>query len=77
VGLIAIGLVFAAQDFLDWRHDLGLTDLAWIGAAYFALRAWSAVYVYTPAFAARRKGFFQRAWIEKLVTPNRKGDSPD
>jgi hypothetical protein len=77
VGLVAVGLVFAAQDFLDWKHNLGLTDLAWVGAAYFALRAWSALYVYTPAFAARRQGFFQRAWIEKLVTPSRKGESPD
>jgi hypothetical protein len=77
VGLVAVGLVLAAQDVLDWRHDLGLTDLAWIAAAYFALRTWSAVYVYTPAFDARRKGFFHRPWIEKLVTPNRKGENPD
>lgn len=74
-GLIAIGIVFAAQDLLSWKNDLGLTDIAWIGAAYFVLRAWSAVYAFTPAFEARRKGFFQRAWIEKLVTPNPKGEA--
>lgn len=73
-GLAAIAGVLAAQQFLGWQHGLGLTDLAWIGAAYFALRAWSAVYVYTPAFAARRKGYFQRAWIDKLTTPSKKGE---
>ena len=59
VGLAAIGAVLAAHQFLGWQHGLALTDIAWIGATYFALRTWSAVYVYTPAFAARRKGFFE------------------
>lgn len=73
-GLVAIGLVLAARDLLDWKNDLGLTGIAWIGAAYFALRTWSAVYAFMPAFETRRKGFFQRAWIEKLVTPSPKGE---
>jgi hypothetical protein len=57
-----------------WRpHDWGWSDLAWMGAVYFALRAFSAAYAFTPAFEARRKGFFQRPWIEWLVRPARKG----
>lgn len=36
-------------------------------AAYFALRAASAGYVYTAAFARRGKGLFDRPWINWLV----------
>lgn len=51
------------------RHPIALawTDLAWIGALYFALRAFSVAYVYTPAFEARRKGWFDRPWIDRVV----------
>lgn len=73
-GLIAVGIVLAAKDSFAWLADSALTDLAWIGAAYFAMRAWSAVYVYTGWFEARRKGFFQRAWIDKLTTKSPRGD---
>jgi hypothetical protein len=59
-----------------WRpHDWEWSDLAWIGALYFALRAWSAAYAFTPPFEVRRKGFFVRPWIERLVRPARKGDA--
>ncbi|MEO8753780.1 MAG: hypothetical protein ABI624_13995 [Casimicrobiaceae bacterium] len=76
VTLIAIGVYFALKDLAGLRSlDLQLTDIAWAGACYFALRAFSAAYVFTPGFEKRRKGFFQRAWIERLVTPNRKGES--
>lgn len=44
------------------------SDLAWVGAVYFALRAWSGAYVHTAAFEARGKGYFQRPWIEWLTT---------
>lgn len=74
VGLAAIGAVLAAHQFLGWQHGLALTDIAWIGTTYFALRTWSAVYVYTPAFDSRRLGFFQRAWIENLLKRTPKGE---
>lgn len=50
------------------------SDTAWIGAAYFALRAWSGAYVHTAWFAARGKGYFERPWIEAVLRPrNRAG----
>ncbi len=59
-----------------WRpHAWEWSSLAWFGALYFALRAWSAAYAYTAAFEVRKKGFFQRPWIERLVRPARKGDA--
>lgn len=78
-GLIAALAAVALQPHLaklsDWKtFTFEWSDLAWIGAAYFAMRTWSAIYVFTPAFEARRKGCFQRAWIERLVTPSPKGE---
>ncbi len=79
-GVIGIVAALALQQYArgkgEW-HDLEfeMSDLAWIGVVYFALRAWSAVYVYTPAFEVRRKGFFTRPWIEKLVRAGK--SSPD
>ncbi|MBK6395799.1 MAG: hypothetical protein IPF73_14840 [Betaproteobacteria bacterium] len=51
------------------QHPIELTwaDLAWLGAIYFALRTWSAVHVYTPAFELRRKGYFERPWIDRAA----------
>src|SRR5262249_8244153 len=46
---------------------LRLSDVAWGVAAYFALRAVSAGYVHTAAFARRGKGLFDRPWINWLV----------
>jgi hypothetical protein len=46
---------------------LRLSDIAWVVAAYFVLRAVSAAYVHTAAFARRGKGFFDRPWINWLV----------
>jgi len=46
------------------RIEYQWSDLAWIIGGYFACRAWSAVYVFTPSFQARGKGYFQRAWID-------------
>ena len=71
-GLLAIAgaLLFEhfAGDIRAWQAiTFEWSDLAWVGAAYFALRAWSAAYVYTAPFEARGKGYFQRAWIEWLV----------
>ena len=79
-GLIAIAAAIALQPHLaslsDWKtFAFEWSDVAWVGAAYFALRTWSAIYVFTPAFEARRKGYFQRAWIEWLVKPSPKGES--
>lgn len=56
------------------------SDLAWVGAVYFALRALSGAYLYTTAFETRRKGLFQRPWIEWLIrnlgqSPREKGDA--
>ena len=70
-GLIAIVAAVAGQPygsrFFEWRSvELEWSDSAWIGAAYFALRAWSAAYVYTPWFERRRKGYFERPWIDWL-----------
>lgn len=71
-GLVAIvvALVFEqyAGNLRDWQPiRFEWSDVAWIGAVYFVLRAWSAAYVYTPAFEARGKGYFQRPWIEWLL----------
>jgi len=46
---------------------LRLSDVAWVVAAYFALRAASATYVHTAAFARRGKGLFDRPGINWLV----------
>jgi hypothetical protein len=51
--------------------DLRLSDVAWVVAAYFALRAVSAGYVHTAAFARRGKGLFDRPWIRWLVEKRR------
>ena len=75
LGIAAVALQPAITRRLEWRSvSFDWSDLAWICAAYFALRAWSAAYVFTPGFEARRKGFFQRRWIEALVKPAPKGD---
>lgn len=80
--LAAFGGVFGAFallalfSLLERPNPLELTDMAWIGAAYFALRAWSAVYAFTPWFEQRRQGFFDREWIRSIVTPAKK-ESPD
>jgi len=65
----AVALVPVVNRHVGWRTiTLEWSDIAWIGALYFALRAWSAAYVYLPAFEARgRKGYFTRPWIEKTV----------
>ena len=62
----------------EW-HDLEfeLSDLAWIGAMYFVLRAWSGAHAYLPAFDVRRKGYFQRPWIESVTRLGRKPPSKD
>ena len=64
-----IGLLELTGGIHAARHpvDVGWTDLAWLGAIYFALRAWSAAYVFTPAFEMRRKGRFDRPWIERAA----------
>jgi hypothetical protein len=75
LGIAAVALQPAIARRLEWRpFAFEWSDLAWICAAYFALRAWSAAYVFTPSFEARRKGFFERPWIEALLKPSRKGD---
>ena len=75
LGIAAVALQPAITRRLEWRSvSFEWSDLAWICAAYFALRAWSAAYAFTPGFEARRKGFFQRRWIEALVKPAPKGD---
>lgn len=70
---LAIAAGIALLDFTGGIHaahhpiEVTWTDLAWIGALYFALRAWSAAYVFTPAFEVRRKGYFDRPWIDRVV----------
>jgi hypothetical protein len=49
------------------RIEYQWSDLAWIVGGYFACRAWSAIYVFTPAFEARGKGFFQRPWLDRAM----------
>jgi len=76
LGIAAVALQPAIARRIEWRSfSFEWSDLAWLCAAYFVLRAWSAAYVFTPGFAARGKGFFERAWIEALVKPARKGAS--
>ena len=75
----AVLLAGFANGHMAWRTvSLEWSDVAWIGALYFALRAWSAAYVYLPAFEARgRKGYFTRPWIEKTVRLGRKPSPKD
>lgn len=47
--------------------ELRLSDIAWVVAGYFGLRAVSAGYVHTAAFARRGKGLFDCPWINWLV----------
>lgn len=71
--LIAIAAGIAFLEMTGGIHaahppiDLTWTDVAWVGALVFALRAWSVAYAYTPAFDARRKGCFDRPWIDRVV----------
>jgi hypothetical protein len=58
---------YAAGALAGLGIDLRLSDIAWVIAAYFLLRAVSAGYVHTAAFARRGKGFFDRSWIHWLV----------
>jgi len=73
VGLIATAAAllfrqYAGTDFGDWRRfEFEISDLAWVGAAFFAARTWSGAYAFTGAFEARRKGYFERPWIERVV----------
>ncbi len=81
-GVIAALGALILQDFArgrsDWHElEFELSDLAWIGAVYFLLRAWSSAYAYILPFEARRKGFFQRPWIETVTRLGRKPPSTD
>ena len=49
------------------RIEFQWSDLAWIVGGYFACRTWSAIYVFTKAFEARGKGFFQRPWLDRAM----------
>ena len=49
------------------RIEYQWSDLAWIVGGYFACRTWSAIYVFTPSFEARGKGYFQRPWIDWAI----------
>lgn len=71
-GLVAIAGALLLQNYAGslregWSITFEWSDLAWVGAGYFALCACSAAYVYTTAFEARRKGYFQRPWIDWLI----------
>jgi len=68
-GLAAVAGALLLQNFAGWRWTITFewSDLAWVGAVYFVLRAWSGAYLYTDAFETRRKGFFQRSWIDWLI----------
>ncbi|MEO8484806.1 MAG: hypothetical protein ABI585_00570 [Betaproteobacteria bacterium] len=73
VALLAIAAGIALLELTGGIHaahhpiNVTWTDLAWIGAFYFALRAWSVAYAFTPAFEVRRKGFFDRPWIDRAA----------
>jgi hypothetical protein len=67
---LVLGVVarkYAAGALAALGIDLRLSDIAWVIAVYFALRAVSAGYVHTAAFARREKGLFDRPWINWLV----------
>ncbi len=68
---LALGVVarkYAAGARAALGIDLRLSDIAWVViAGYFALRAVSAGYVHTAAFARLGKGLFDRPWINWLV----------
>jgi hypothetical protein len=58
---------YAARTLANLGIALRLSDIGWVVAGYFALRAVSAGYVYTAAFARGGKGLFGRPWINWLV----------
>ena len=58
---------YAAGTLARMGIELRMSDVAWVVAAYFGLRALSAGYVHTAAFARRGKGLFDRPWINWLV----------
>jgi len=58
---------YAASTLASLGIELRLSDVAWVVAAYFVLRAVSAGYVHTAAFARRGKGLFDRPWVNWLV----------
>jgi hypothetical protein len=69
-GALVLGVVarkYAAGALAGLGIDLRLSDVGWVIAAYFALRAFSAGYVQTAAFARRGNGLFDRPWINWLV----------
>jgi hypothetical protein len=82
-GFLAIAVGIAWLDFTGGLHaahhpiEVTWTDLAWIGALYFALRAWSAAYVFTPAFEVRRQGTFDRPWIDRAVRLGKKSPAAE
>lgn len=56
-----------------WRHYL-----ASVGAAHFALRAWSCAYVQRLQFAYDRRRLLDRPWIEAIIRNlGRSDNSPD
>lgn len=61
-------LATTARDTLA-RHNIDLewSDLTWVVVVYFLLRAWSAAYASSAAFARREKGVFDRPWINWLI----------
>lgn len=67
---LVVGVVvqkYAGRRLAGLGIELRLSDVAWVVAAYFALRAWSAAYVHTAAFARSGKGLFDRPGINWLV----------
>jgi hypothetical protein len=70
VASLILGVIaskYAAGTLASLGIELRLSDIAWVVAAYFLLRAISAGYVHTAAFARRGKGLFDRPWINWLV----------
>jgi hypothetical protein len=71
IAMAALGgfaLSVAAGDMLARMHiTLQWSDLAWVAGAYFALRALSAVWDCSAAYARNEKAFLDRPWINWIV----------
>jgi hypothetical protein len=70
VAALILGVVaskYAAGALARLGIELRISDVAWVVAAYFVLRAISAGYVHTGAFARTGTGLFDRPWINWLV----------
>ena len=76
--LAAAAIVAYTQIFTgDFEHG-PWNQLAWVGAAHFAIRARSIVHAYSRSFDVTRKAYLDRPWVHRLTSkPASSEASPD